>query len=75
MSQQVLDAGGEALLARVPLRRFGGAEDLKGAIAFLASPASAYVTGPRWSSTAVRARADDARALVAESHEVEQGHR
>ena len=28
-----------------PLRRFGGADDLKGAIAFLASPASAYVTG------------------------------
>ena len=45
MSQQVLDEGGEALLARVPLGRFGGAEDLKGAIAFLASPASAYVTG------------------------------
>ncbi|HLH74057.1 MAG TPA: SDR family oxidoreductase, partial [Chloroflexota bacterium] len=29
----------------VPLRRFGGPEDLKGLALLLASPASAYITG------------------------------
>ena len=45
MSRFVLDLQGEELVRRVPLRRFGGPEDLKGAVVFLASPASAYVTG------------------------------
>jgi gluconate 5-dehydrogenase len=45
MSKFVLDLQGEELVRRVPLRRFGGPEDLKGAVVFLASPASAYVTG------------------------------
>jgi NAD(P)-dependent dehydrogenase (short-subunit alcohol dehydrogenase family) len=45
MSKFVLDLKGEELVRRVPLRRFGGPEDLKGAVVFLASPASAYVTG------------------------------
>jgi NAD(P)-dependent dehydrogenase (short-subunit alcohol dehydrogenase family) len=45
MSRFVLDLQGEELIRRVPLRRFGGPEDLKGAVVFLASPASAYVTG------------------------------
>jgi NAD(P)-dependent dehydrogenase (short-subunit alcohol dehydrogenase family) len=45
MSKFVLDAQGEELVRRIPLRRFGGAEDLKGAVVFLASQASAYVTG------------------------------
>jgi NAD(P)-dependent dehydrogenase (short-subunit alcohol dehydrogenase family) len=45
MSKLVLDAQGEELVRRIPLRRFGGPEDLKGAVVFLASPASAYVTG------------------------------
>lgn len=45
MSQVLLDRFGDAFLEQIPLRRFGGPEDLKGAIAFLASPASAYVTG------------------------------
>jgi NAD(P)-dependent dehydrogenase (short-subunit alcohol dehydrogenase family) len=45
MSKFVLDAQGEELVRRIPLRRFGGREDLKGAVVFLASPASAYVTG------------------------------
>jgi NAD(P)-dependent dehydrogenase (short-subunit alcohol dehydrogenase family) len=45
MSKFVLDAQGEELVRRIPLRRFGGPEDLKGAVVFLASPASAYVTG------------------------------
>ncbi|HXK22929.1 MAG TPA: glucose 1-dehydrogenase [Myxococcota bacterium] len=35
----------EALLARIPLRRIGGDDDIKGAAVFLASEASAYVTG------------------------------
>jgi NAD(P)-dependent dehydrogenase (short-subunit alcohol dehydrogenase family) len=45
MSKVLLERHGESFLERIPLRRFGGPEDLKGAIAFLASPASAYVTG------------------------------
>jgi NAD(P)-dependent dehydrogenase (short-subunit alcohol dehydrogenase family) len=45
MSRFVLDAQGEELTRRIPLRRFGGPEDLKGAVVFLASAASAYVTG------------------------------
>jgi NAD(P)-dependent dehydrogenase (short-subunit alcohol dehydrogenase family) len=45
MSKFVLDLAGEELVRRVPLRRFGGQEDLKGPVVFLASDASAYVTG------------------------------
>jgi NAD(P)-dependent dehydrogenase (short-subunit alcohol dehydrogenase family) len=45
MSKFVLDLAGEELQRRVPLRRFGGPEDLKGPVVFLASDASAYVTG------------------------------
>ena len=33
------------LADRIPLRRFGGPEDLKGAVVFLSSRASDYVTG------------------------------
>ena len=36
---------GKALISRVPLKRLGQTEDLDGAVLFLASPASAYVTG------------------------------
>jgi NAD(P)-dependent dehydrogenase (short-subunit alcohol dehydrogenase family) len=36
---------GQALIRRIPLRRLGQAPDLDGALLFLASPASAYVTG------------------------------
>jgi 2-deoxy-D-gluconate 3-dehydrogenase len=35
----------DALLARIPLGRAGESEDLAGAVAFLASDASRYVTG------------------------------
>ena len=35
----------EAMLAKIPQRRFGRMEDLGGAVLFLASEASAYVTG------------------------------
>src|SRR5579884_1718506 len=36
---------GKALIARIPLKRLGQPADLDGALLFLASPASAYVTG------------------------------
>ena len=45
MANFVLDQHGERLTRNIPLGRFGGPEDLKGAIGFLASDASAYVTG------------------------------
>ena len=45
MSSFVLDRQGDELARRIPLGRFGGPEDLKGAVVFLASPAAAYVTG------------------------------
>jgi gluconate 5-dehydrogenase len=45
MSRHVLDRQDETLTRSIPLGRFGGPDDLKGAIAYLASPASAYVTG------------------------------
>jgi NAD(P)-dependent dehydrogenase (short-subunit alcohol dehydrogenase family) len=36
---------GKALIGRIPLKRIGQSPDLDGALLFLASPASAYVTG------------------------------
>ena len=36
---------GQALIGRIPLKRIAQAPDLDGALLFLASPASAYVTG------------------------------
>jgi NAD(P)-dependent dehydrogenase (short-subunit alcohol dehydrogenase family) len=45
MSKKALEMGRERMLEGIPLQRFGGQDDLKGAVAFLASPASAYVTG------------------------------
>ena len=36
---------GQALIGRIPLKRIAQADDLDGALLFLASPASAYVTG------------------------------
>jgi gluconate 5-dehydrogenase len=41
----VLDRAGDALLDTIPMRRLGSDTDLEGAIAFLASRASDYVTG------------------------------
>ena len=45
MSQGVLAHGGEKILAGTPMRRFGGEHDLKGLVVYLASEASAYMTG------------------------------
>jgi NAD(P)-dependent dehydrogenase (short-subunit alcohol dehydrogenase family) len=45
LSQAVLDRHEAELLGDIPLGRFGGDDDLKGAIALLASDASAFLTG------------------------------
>ncbi len=45
MTKVLLERHGTTFLERIPLGRFGGADDLKGAIVFLTSAASDYVTG------------------------------
>lgn len=45
MSDWVITHKKDVLLESIPARRFGGEDDLKGAAVFLASDASAYVTG------------------------------
>jgi gluconate 5-dehydrogenase len=45
MSGYVLQRHEETLKQHIPLGRFGGPQDLKGVVVFLASEASAYVTG------------------------------
>jgi NAD(P)-dependent dehydrogenase (short-subunit alcohol dehydrogenase family) len=45
MSGWIIEHRGESLLEKIPSGRFGGDHDLKGAAVFLASDASAYVTG------------------------------
>jgi gluconate 5-dehydrogenase len=45
MNRVLLDAQPDAYLEHIPLRRFGGPDDLKGAVVFLASRASDFVTG------------------------------
>jgi gluconate 5-dehydrogenase len=44
MSSFVLDKRGDVLRKHIPLGRFGGPQDLKGAVVYLASAASDYVT-------------------------------
>lgn len=45
MSKGVLEVGGKLVLEHTPLKKFGGEEDLKGAVVYLASKASDFVTG------------------------------
>lgn len=45
MTAWTLEHHGERILDSIPLGRFGGEEDLKGLVVYLASPASSYVTG------------------------------
>jgi len=45
MSEWIIEHRKDSLLEKIPLHRFGGDHDLKGAAVFLASAASDYVTG------------------------------
>jgi NAD(P)-dependent dehydrogenase (short-subunit alcohol dehydrogenase family) len=45
LSRPALDRSGDLLLRGIPTHRYGGDSDLKGAVAYLASAASDYVTG------------------------------
>jgi gluconate 5-dehydrogenase len=45
MNKVLLDAQPDAYLEHIPLKRFGGPDDLKGAVVFLSSRASDFVTG------------------------------
>ena len=45
MASGLLEKIGDAVLARTPLKRLGGEEDLMGAAVFLASEASRHITG------------------------------
>ncbi len=45
MTRALPEAQRQALLAHIPLGRLGAAEDIAAAVAFLASPAAAYISG------------------------------
>jgi NAD(P)-dependent dehydrogenase (short-subunit alcohol dehydrogenase family) len=45
LASGLIDKLGDQLIARAPLRRIGGEEDLKGAVVYLASEASRHMTG------------------------------
>lgn len=45
MTAQTIETKRDLILASIPLGRLGGDDDLKGLAVYLASPASAYVTG------------------------------
>ncbi|TVP82531.1 MAG: glucose 1-dehydrogenase [Alkalicoccus sp.] len=45
LSKVIIEQGGDQILERTPLSRFGSEDDLKGAAVFLASKAADFVTG------------------------------
>ena len=45
MTRALTDAQRDALLQQIPLGRLGRPEDVAAAVAFLASPSAAYITG------------------------------
>lgn len=45
MTEWTFDNKGEAILARIPMQRYGDLEELQGVVIFLASAASNYMTG------------------------------
>ncbi len=45
MTKWVLENHGKKLLSHIPMKRFGKGDELEGAVVFLASEASSYVTG------------------------------
>lgn len=45
MADGLLDAMGDKMMERIPLKRFGGEEDMKGLTALLASEAGRHITG------------------------------
>jgi 3-oxoacyl-[acyl-carrier protein] reductase len=45
MTKALPDAAREALLSKIPLGRLGSPDDIAHAVAYLASPAAAYITG------------------------------
>ena len=45
MTKGILEALGDEVAERAPLKRVGGTEDLKGVVALFASDASAFITG------------------------------
>ena len=45
MTRELDENQRRALIAQIPLARLGAAEDIAAAVAFLASPAAAYITG------------------------------
>src|ERR1043166_3359692 len=44
-ADSTMEAGGQAMMQEIPLRRFARPEELGAAVAFLASPAAGYITG------------------------------